>query len=130
MCGCMGVWVCGCVVDFLTASPLPRVSASGNSTCAPDRSSRPELHSTASRLIGEAARRSSPLYPGGLGAPMKRRLTLVALTLAAVSALSAGAAQLRIMEPLDRSIVRGTIYFQVKPELAQTDQFLAPPDVL
>ena len=61
---------------------------------------------------------------------MKRPFIPLVLTLAAVSALSAGAAQLKILEPLDRSIVRGTINFQVKPELAQTDQFLAPPDVL
>jgi hypothetical protein len=60
---------------------------------------------------------------------MKRSVLFLALTLAAGAALRAGAAQLKIMEPLDKSVVRGTITFRVKPELAQTDQFLSSPEI-
>jgi hypothetical protein len=53
-----------------------------------------------------------------------------ALSLAlALAAAPAGAAEIKLMQPADRSIVRGVVTFQMKPELAPTDQFLSNPQI-
>ncbi|MGV3722510.1 MAG: Ig-like domain-containing protein [Actinomycetota bacterium] len=60
---------------------------------------------------------------------MKRCLTLFALALAAVCCRPAGAAELKIMEPVDRSLVKGTVKFRIQPVHAPTDMFLSNPEI-
>jgi hypothetical protein len=58
---------------------------------------------------------------------MKHILSLSALALLAAG--PATAAELKVMQPADRSIVRGVVTFQMKPELGPTDQFLSNPEI-
>lgn len=60
---------------------------------------------------------------------MKRTLFFFALALGAL-ARPAAAADLQIMEPTDKSLVKGTIQFRVKPVDGPTDQFLSNPEVV
>ncbi|HEU4751639.1 MAG TPA: Ig-like domain-containing protein [Armatimonadota bacterium] len=60
---------------------------------------------------------------------MKHAFWLAALALAAL-ALPARAAELKILEPADKTLVRGTVTFKVKPEDGPTDQFLSSPEVV
>jgi hypothetical protein len=60
---------------------------------------------------------------------LKRSLTLFALALAAVCCRPAAAAELKIMEPADRSLVKGTVKFRIQPVHAPTDMFLSNPEI-
>lgn len=60
---------------------------------------------------------------------MKRSLTLFALALAAVCCRPAAAAELKIIEPADRSLVKGTVKFRIQPVHAPTDMFLSNPEI-
>ena len=58
------------------------------------------------------------------------RYTLCTLALGLIApAGPAVAAELKIMEPADRTIVRGPVTFKIKTELAPGEQFLSAPEV-
>jgi hypothetical protein len=59
---------------------------------------------------------------------VQRTFFLFALALGALCR-PAAAADLQIMEPTDKSLVKGTIQFRIKPIDAPTDQFLSNPEV-
>jgi len=60
---------------------------------------------------------------------LKRYLTLFALAVAAVCCRPAAAAELQILEPVDRSLVKGTVKFRIQPVHGATDMFLSNPEI-
>lgn len=60
---------------------------------------------------------------------MKRFLILTALLLAPL-ARPAAAAELQVLSPVDKSLVRGTVQFQIRPVHTPLDQFLSNPYVV
>lgn len=61
---------------------------------------------------------------------MKRILTLFAFAAGmAAFCRPAAAAELKIMEPADRSLVKGTVKFRIQPVHAPTDMFLSNPEI-
>jgi hypothetical protein len=61
---------------------------------------------------------------------MKRFLPLCVLGLAAMAARPATAAELKVMAPEDKSIVKGRVEFKLKPQNEANEQFFSNPDVI
>lgn len=61
---------------------------------------------------------------------LKRSLFLLALTAGVlIGGRSAAAAELKVLEPADHSLVTGTLKFRLQPIHAATDMFLANPEI-
>jgi Big-like domain-containing protein len=59
---------------------------------------------------------------------MKRFLLILFLGLAWTC--PAPAAELKILEPADKSVLRGTVRFRILPQHGPMDEFLIPPDII